>query len=179
LRLLFLPALPVAAALSLPLLLAVRGLAVASARLPLPPPARLLAARRTAIPCQRLLGPEDSAAAFQQTDPAPGTTSPPPPPLASENSSGILIFGRSWRIFIRAHGSGCSQKLKPRRGPAFPFGAPSTHGQSLNPATLPQHLDQIKSKTDCEDLAAALIRRMPSWVGSNLVSTGGSFLASA
>jgi len=178
LRLLFLPALPVAAALSLPLLLAVRGLAVASARLPLPPPARLLAARRTAIPCQRLLGPEDSAAAFQQTDPAPGTTSPPPP-LASENSSGILIFGRSWRIFIRAHGSGCSQKLKPRRGPAFPFGAPSTHGQSLNPATLPQHLDQIKSKTDCEDLAAALIRRMPSWVGSNLVSTGGSFLASA
>jgi hypothetical protein len=144
LRLSFLPALPVAATLRLPLLLAVRGLAVAAPRLPLPPPVRLLAARRTAIPCHRLLGPEDSPAAFQQTDPAPRTTSPPPTPQTSEHASGSLIFGTNRRIFIRAHGSGRSQKLKPRRGHVFPFGAPSMHRESLNLPTLTQNPAQMK-----------------------------------
>src|SRR5208337_5628175 len=118
---------------------------VAAPRLPLPPPARLLAARRTAIPCHRLLGPEDAPAAFQQTDPAPGTTRPPPTPPASQQASGSLIFGTNRRIFIRAHGSACSQKLKPRRGHGFPFGAPSMHRESSNLPTLTQNLDRMKS----------------------------------
>ncbi len=140
----FLPALPVAAALRLSLLRAVRPLAVAAPRLPLPPPARLLAACRTAIPCHRLLGPEDAPAAFQQTDPAPGTTSPPPPPPASPPASGSLIFGTNRRIFIRAQGSACSQKLQPRRGYAFPSGAPSRQCESSNLPTLTQNLEQRK-----------------------------------
>src|SRR5436309_2093495 len=96
-----LPALPVAVALSLSLLLAVCRLAVASPRLPLPPAACLLAARLAAVACQRLLGSEDPFAALQQTSPTPGTASPPPARLGLESagsswsSSGVLIFGRS------------------------------------------------------------------------------------
>jgi len=89
-----LPALSVAAALSLPLLLAALGLAVASPSLPRPPPARLLAARLAAIARQRLLGPEDPLAALQQTNPTPGTTSPLLAFPRSGSSSALLIFGR-------------------------------------------------------------------------------------
>ena len=91
----------IAAALSLPLLLTVRGLAIASPRLPLPPAACLLAARLAAVAYQRLLGSEDPFAALQQTSPTPGTASPPPARLGLESagsswsSSGVLIFGRS------------------------------------------------------------------------------------
>jgi len=72
--------LSVTAALGLPLALAVRGLAIASSRLPLPPPAGFHLARLTAIARHRLFRPKDPPAALQQTDPAPGTTSSPRPP---------------------------------------------------------------------------------------------------
>ena len=115
-----LAALSVAAALSLSLLLAVRGLAVALARFPCPPLPRLLSARLTAITRQRLLGPELSLTALQQTIPTPGTAGPS---LAPENLCSGLIFRRSWTIFSWGHGSAYSQKLKSRRGTLFPFGA--------------------------------------------------------
>ena len=89
-----LPALSVTAALCPPLLLATCRLAVASPRLPLPPPTRLLSARFTAIACQRMLRPEDPFATLQQTDSAPGTMGSTLTPCSSERS-GILIFGRS------------------------------------------------------------------------------------
>ncbi len=136
-----LPAFPIAAVLRLPPLLAVWGSPISPPRLPLPPPACLLAARLTAIACQRLLGPEDASAAFQQTDPPPGTTSPT---LAPGDLSRGLIFRRSWAIFTRGHGRCYSQKLKPRRGHTFPFGAPSMHREGLNLATLPQNSDPIR-----------------------------------
>ena len=94
-------ALPVAAALSLPLLLAVGGLAIAPPRLPLPPPARLLPARLTAIARPRLLGPEHVPTPFQQTDSTAGTTCPT---RAPGNPGRGLILGRSWAILTRAHG---------------------------------------------------------------------------
>jgi len=87
-------ALSVTAALRPPLLLAAGRLAVASSRFPLPPPARSLSARFTAITVQRMLGPVDAPAALQQTDPAPGTMGSTLTPCGSERS-GILIFARS------------------------------------------------------------------------------------
>jgi hypothetical protein len=67
--------LPVAAALRLPLLLAVRRFAIALLRFPFPPLAGGLTAGGTAIPRQRFPGPEDLLAAFQQTSPTPRTSS--------------------------------------------------------------------------------------------------------
>src|SRR5262249_31045423 len=91
-----LPALPVAAALRLPPLLAVRGLAIASPCLPLPPPARFRLTRPTAIARHRLLPSGRPPPGPHQTDPAAlGTTSPPGPPSGSGSASRILIFGRS------------------------------------------------------------------------------------
>lgn len=113
---LVLAALSVAATLSLPLLPAVRGLAVASPRLPCPPLPRLLAARLTAIARQRLRGPELSLTALQQTIPTPGTAGP-----TLENLCSGLIFRRSWTIFSWGHGSAYSQKLKSRRGTVIPL----------------------------------------------------------
>jgi hypothetical protein len=109
----FLPTLPIAAALGPPLLLAVQGLTIASPRLPPSPPAGFRLARLTAIARQRLLGPENLPAALQQT--------PPPARSASRALSalprrGPLILERICRIFRRAHGRWCSQKLMPRRG---------------------------------------------------------------
>ena len=94
----FLPSLlplPVAATLSLALLLALGGLAIAPPCLPLPPAAGLLAAGLTAITRQRLLGPEDPLATLQQTNPAARIASPPPAPLLAGSFWGVLIFGRS------------------------------------------------------------------------------------
>jgi hypothetical protein len=176
-RLPFLPALSVAAALGLPLLLAVRGLAIASPRLPLPPPARFHPARLTAIARQRLLGPEDAPAAFQQTDPTPGTASPT---LAPGSLGRGLIFRSSWTIFTRGHGRCYSQKLKPRRGHPFPFGAPSTHREGFNLATLPQNSDRIRTRPLGDSRTAVRVRpTAASWGGSNLASIPRSFLASA
>jgi hypothetical protein len=90
-----LSALSVTAALRPPLLLAACRLTVASPRFPLPPPARSLSARFTAIACQRMLGPVNALAALQQTDSAPGTMGSTLTPLGSKRSAGILIFGRS------------------------------------------------------------------------------------
>jgi hypothetical protein len=85
------PALSVAATLRLPLLLAVRVLAIASPGLPRPPLPRPLAARLIAITRQRLLGPELPPTALQQTSPSPRATSTR---LGPQNSW-VLIFRRS------------------------------------------------------------------------------------
>lgn len=84
----------VTAALRPPLLLAACRLTVAALRFPFLPPARLLSTRFTAIARQWMLGPVNTVAALQQTDPAPGTTDLTLTPSGFVRTA-ILIFGRS------------------------------------------------------------------------------------
>src|SRR5213593_2887768 len=70
----------VSAALGLPLLPAAIGLAVSMPRLPLSPLSSLLAARRAAITCQRVLRPKGPPTTLQQTDATPRTASTSLPP---------------------------------------------------------------------------------------------------
>jgi hypothetical protein len=173
----FLPAFSIVVALSPPPLLAVRGSAISPPRLPLPPPACLLAARLAAVACQRPFGPEDAPAALQETDPPPGTTSPT---LAPGDLGRGLIFGRSWAIFTTGHGRCCSQKLKPRRGHTFPFGAPSAHREGSNLATLPQNSDRIKRRAPVRtELPHCQTNGRVHGVGQIWRAYPGSFLASA
>jgi hypothetical protein len=120
----------------LPLLHAVRRLTISPARFPLPPATCLLATRFAAVARQWLVRPEDLPAALQQAKPASRATSPSPAALGSGNLMGLLILVKGGRIFIRAHGSGCSQKLKPRRG-CLPLRG--TLGSELEP-----HLPYLK-----------------------------------
>ena len=115
-----LPARPVAAALRLPLLLAVRRPTITSPRLPLPPLPCLLPTRLAAIAGHRLLGPEGLLTALQQTPPRSRSASRA---LSALPRRGPLILERICRIFRRAHGRWCSQKLMPRRGTSLLSGA--------------------------------------------------------
>jgi hypothetical protein len=134
----FLPPFPVAAALSLPLLLAMRGLTVSLPRLPLPPPVCLVAAGLAAITSHRLLRSKDSPTALEQTGSTAGATDPSALPSDLGSSSDALILGKTWGILIRAHGSGCSQKLKPE-WTSLPFGALSASLSSRTTAVLEPH----------------------------------------
>ena len=128
-----LAALSVAATLSLPLLLPIRGPAIASPGLPRPPLPRLLTARLTTIARQRLLGPELSLTALQQAISIPGTAP------ALENLGSRLIFRRRWAIFIRGHGRALLPEAQVSRGNGnSPSGRSLANEESGILATLPQ-----------------------------------------
>jgi hypothetical protein len=143
----FLPALPIAAALSLPPLLAVRGLTMPLPRLPLPPTARLVAACVTATARHRLPRPEDSPAALRQAHPAARPTSPPlVPSFGFRECVGRLDFWEELENLYRSPWEWLLPEAQASKGLAFPFGATATHGQSLNPVNLTQDVDWSKRK---------------------------------
>jgi hypothetical protein len=130
---LVLAALSVATTLRLPLLLAVRGLAVASPCFPGPPLPGLFAARLTAIARQRLLRPELSLTALQQAISIPRTAP------ALENLGSRLIFRRRWAIFIRGHGRALLPEAQVSKGNGnSPSGRSLANEESGILATLPQ-----------------------------------------
>src|SRR5437879_8290384 len=136
-----LAALSVAATLSLPLLLAIRGPAIASPGLPRSPLPHLLTARLTAIARQRLLGPELPPTALQQTIPIPGTACP-----MLENLCSGLIFRRSSAIFIRGHGRALLPEAQVSKGKAIPLrGALSPQGGEREPRYITPSSDRIKT----------------------------------
>src|ERR1039458_4968521 len=90
-------ALPVALALSVPLLLAGPGRPVLFLRLPARPFSRRFPAFFAAIALARLPRMEALLAPFQQAAPHPRPTPQSLPPT-------LLIFGRTCRILGRAHG---------------------------------------------------------------------------
>src|ERR1017187_7797283 len=90
-------ALPVASALTVPLLLAGPGRPVSLLGLPSRPYPRRFPALFAAITLARLPGSEALLAPFQQTAPHPRPTGQSLPPT-------LLIFGMTCRILGRAHG---------------------------------------------------------------------------
>src|ERR1017187_170613 len=92
-----LDALPVASALTVPLLLAGPGRPISFLGLPARPFPRRLPALFAAITLARLSGSESLLAPFQQTAPHPRPTGQSLPPA-------LLIFGMTCRILGRAHG---------------------------------------------------------------------------
>jgi hypothetical protein len=113
-------ALPVAPTLPVPFLFARPRGSVGLLALPPRPFPRRLPASIAAIALPRLPGTKALLTSFEQTAARPRPTFGALPPLAR---CCPLILERVCRIFRRAHGRWCSQKLMPRRGTLLLSGA--------------------------------------------------------
>lgn len=103
-------ALPVAPALSVSFLFSRLRASVLTLGLPPRPFPRLLPALAAAVALPPMLRTEALFASFEQTLPRARC---PPPPLPPPRR---LLFAMVCRIFKKAHGRSCSQKLLPRWG---------------------------------------------------------------